>query len=68
MDPAEAVGVERQAPEPRRQDPHRVAAGADVVREAGKRQLRGPDAAADLVPRLDHQDGRAGLRERDRGG
>ena len=68
MDPAETVGVERQAPEPRRQDPHWVAAGADVVFETGKRQFRGPDPAADLVPRLEHQDGRAGLRERDRGG
>ena len=42
--------------------------GADVVTEAGERQLRRTRSAADRVLRLDDEDGAPGLRERDRSG
>jgi hypothetical protein len=42
--------------------------GADVVPEAGQRELRGTGPAADGVLRLEDEDRAPGLCERDRGG
>jgi len=41
---------------------------ADVVPEAGERQLRGSRTAADRLVAFDYEDRAAGLRERDRSG
>ena len=46
LNPLEPVRAQRQAAEERRGDGERVDGGADVVREAGQRELRGPKAAA----------------------
>ena len=43
-----------------------MAAGADVVGEAGQRERRRTRTAADLVACLEHADTRATLRQRDR--
>ena len=68
VDPPETMIGERQTPEERREDAHRMAAGADVVREPGERERGRPDSAADLVPRFEDPHRDPGLRERDRGG
>ena len=60
--------VEPEGVEERRRRAERVNRGADVVSEAGERQLRGPGAAADRVLRLEDEDGASGLREGDGGG
>ena len=41
--------------------------GAHVVAKAGERELCGTRAAADRFCRLEHEDGTARLRKRDRG-
>jgi hypothetical protein len=66
-DPAEPVALERQRPEERRENAHRVAPRADVVQEPGQRQLRAPGAATHLVSRLEHAHGGARPRQLDGG-
>ena len=67
LHPLEAVAIERQLPEERGQDPHRVDGGADVVLEAREREGRGAGAAPRLVVGLEHQHPSAGALEGDGG-
>jgi hypothetical protein len=62
------VEPEVEAPEERRRCRGRVDGGADVVAEAGKRQLGGACPAADGVARLENEDRTSRPRESDRGG
>jgi hypothetical protein len=62
------VDVELERPEERRRDAERVDGRADVVPEAGERELGRARAAADAVLRLEDEDRASGLRESDRGG
>jgi len=59
VQPPQPVVGQRQLPEPRRADAHRVGAGADVVGEAGQGELGGARAAADLRVPFQDQDRRA---------
>ena len=52
MDPLQAVLRQRELLEARRADRHGMHRGADVVHEAGQRQLGRPRAAADRHPPL----------------
>jgi len=62
------VEPEVEAVEERRRGGERMDGGADVVAEAGERQLGGACAAADGVARLDDEDRASSLGERYRGG
>ena len=55
MNPLQAVLAERQRPEERRRDRHRMYGGADVVDEAGKGQRGGTRSAADDVGAFNDQ-------------
>jgi hypothetical protein len=54
--------------EERREDAHRVAARADIVREPGERQRGGSGPAPDLVACFEHPHREAAARELDRRG
>jgi hypothetical protein len=62
------VDVELERPEERRSGGERVDGRADVVPEAGERQLGSARAAADAALRLEEEDRASGLRKSDRGG
>ncbi len=65
--PLEAMLLERQRSEEGRKDPHRMHGGADVVREAGQRQLAAAHSAADLVGSFEHEHAGPAAGELDRG-
>ena len=67
-DPAQAVLRERQRAKKGGKDAHRMHGRADVVGEPRQRELGRPGAAADLVARFEHHDGRSSLGERNRRG
>ena len=62
------VELEPERGEEGRRCGERMDRGADVVAEAGERELRGPRPAADRVARLEDADGASRLRKGDRGG
>src|SRR5262249_2483629 len=66
--PAQPVLGERQASQERRQHPHGVTAGAHVVHEPRKGELRAPYPAADRVPSREDADRSPRPRELDGGG
>src|SRR5258706_15941387 len=57
--PAQAVRLEVEGAEEGREDAHRVAAGADVVHEAGEGERGAARAAADLLLALEDEHGGA---------
>ena len=65
LDPVE---LQPEVAERRRQTRERMDRRADVVTEAGQRQLGGPRAASDRVACFDDEDRASGLRKRDGGG
>src|SRR5690606_19707658 len=65
--PLEPVAVEPQTLEDGRHDTQGVNRAADVVAEAGQRDLFGPAAAPDALVPLDDEHGQAGARQHGRG-
>lgn len=65
MDPLQPVLSKWERPEEGRTGPEWENRGADIVREAGKSQLCGAHAAAELVRRFNHGDFASGLRQDD---
>ena len=68
LDPAQAVVGEGKAAEEGAGDAERVAGGAEIVVEAGERDLGGGAGAAEVGVALVDGDGDAALREGDGGG
>ena len=68
LDPLDAARSEWDRPEERRHQRERVDRRADVVDEAGERELSRARAAADRLPRLEHAHRDAGTGQRDRRG
>jgi hypothetical protein len=67
LDPLESERSEVERAEERRRRAHRVEGRADVMKEAGKGQLRGAAAAANRVIGFHHRDGASVPRQLDRG-
>lgn len=67
MNPLKTVLVQRQCPQERRSDCHRMHGGTYVVQETGQRQFTRARSTTDAFLCFQHEDGSAGASKNDRG-